>query len=271
MQIIYSHVHTNASAYEFVRRATQGIGSLRPVGRRAVVLIPSHRSYMDFLVMSYLMYMWGLPVPHICAGEDFLGLGGVSKLLRGSGAFFMRRSFKGDNLYGTLFREYARLLATDGRTIEFFIEGSRSRMGKTLAPKVGILKIMVESLLEAVQAGNTEFVDVVFVPVSVSYDKVLEGGIYTRELMGEKKPPETVGNLLSAASVLKKQFGSLNVTVGKPISLAEFILKGERGEKTPEPVIRPPVALIKHRGDGRAEELSQEAVVCKKRRKYLAR
>ena len=250
MQTIYEHVHTNSGAYEMVRRAYLGIGSLRPVGKRAVILIPSHRSYMDFLVVSYLMYMWGMPVPHICAGEDFLRLSFISNMLRGSGAFFMRRSFKGDQLYASLFREYSRLLATDGRVIEFFIEGSRSRMGKTLSPKVGILKIMMESLLEAVQTGDKEFVDVVFVPVSLSYDKILEGGLYTRELTGEKKPPETLSNLFSAASVLKNKFGTLNVTVGKPISLAEYIIKGEHGEATPAPVLAKPVALIKDRPGG---------------------
>eukprot|EP01063_Lacrimia_lanifica_P009153 TRINITY_DN16187_c0_g1_i1.p1 TRINITY_DN16187_c0_g1~~TRINITY_DN16187_c0_g1_i1.p1 ORF type:complete len:1299 (+),score=459.85 TRINITY_DN16187_c0_g1_i1:110-4006(+) len=244
MQIIYDHVHVNVDGYELVRRAIQGIGSMNPTGKRAVVLIPSHRSYMDFLVVSYLNYMWGLPVPHICAGEDFLRLAAVSKLLRGSGAFFMRRSFKGDPLYGALFREYARRMATDGRCIEFFIEGTRARSGKTMGPKVGILKIMVEALLDGLQDGSSDLSDVVFVPISLSYDKLLEGNIYVRELFGGKKPPETVRNLLGAASVLRSKFGCLNVTVGSPISLLEYIVKGDRGEPSPPPKLPRPVALL---------------------------
>ncbi|KAJ9460740.1 Glycerol-3-phosphate acyltransferase [Diplonema papillatum] len=249
MKMLYTNIHTNPDAYEMVRRAYQGIGSLRPQGKRALVLIPSHRSYMDFLVVSYLMYTWGLPVPHICAGEDFLQMSVVSSLLRGSGAFFMRRSFKGDKLYATLFREYTRLLATDGRVIEFFIEGARSRLGKTMPPKLGILKIMYESLIEAVQSGNSDFVDVVFVPVSLSYDKVLEAGVYLREFTGEKKPPETLSNLVASASILRNQFGTLNVTVGKPISLADFVLNGDRGGTRSLPGLTRPVALIRDRPD----------------------
>eukprot|EP01062_Namystynia_karyoxenos_P032302 TRINITY_DN2381_c1_g2_i2.p1 TRINITY_DN2381_c1_g2~~TRINITY_DN2381_c1_g2_i2.p1 ORF type:complete len:1297 (+),score=460.95 TRINITY_DN2381_c1_g2_i2:81-3971(+) len=232
MKTLYTHIHTNPDGYELMRRAVYGIGSNRS-GRRAVVLIPTHRSYMDFLLASYVMFMWGLPVPHICSGEDFLRLAGVHHLLRGSGAFFMRRSFKGDRLYSALFKEYVRALVDDGRCIEFFIEGTRSRSGKTITPKLGILKFIYDAFFDSLQEG-TGLADVVIVPVSMSYDKILEGSIYLRELHGHKKPPETLGNLLSSVTVLLNRFGTLNVTIGQPISLAEFAL-GEGASAAPPP------------------------------------
>jgi glycerone phosphate O-acyltransferase len=187
--------------------------------RSAVIIVPSHRSYVDFIVVSYTLMVMGFPLPHICTGEDFLGLGKLSEMLRGSGAFFMRRSFRGDRLYGALFKEYVRHLVRDARCIEFFIEGTRSRTGKTLPPKLGILKMITDSFLER----QEEIDDVLFVPVSLSYEKLLEGNVYANELLGIPKPKETVANLFKAATVLRSNYGSFNVVVGEPISLAEVV------------------------------------------------
>jgi glycerol-3-phosphate O-acyltransferase len=93
---------------------------------------PTHRSYIDFLLVSLVLYYYKIEVPHICSGEDFLNIMIVNNLLRCSGAFFMRRSFKGDDLYKVIFKEYVTRLAIDGLNMEFFIEGTRSRTNKIM-------------------------------------------------------------------------------------------------------------------------------------------
>jgi glyceronephosphate O-acyltransferase len=208
---LYDRINLNPDAYDILFSAFR-----RP--RCSVIIIPAHRSYIDFLVVSYLLVMMGLPVPHICSGEDFLRLGGIASLMRGSGAFFMRRSFKNDRLYGALFKEYIRHLVRGGECVEFFIEGMRSRTGKTMPPKLGILKFVTDAFFEK----QDEIDDVLFVPVGLSYEKLLEGNVYADELMGIPKPKETVSNLLKSATVLKSKYGAMNVHVGEPISLKAF-------------------------------------------------
>jgi 1-acyl-sn-glycerol-3-phosphate acyltransferase len=211
MKTVYTRVDINPGAYETLFKAFR-------TPRTAVVLLPSHRSYMDFIVLSYAMLVMGFPLPHICAGEDFLRLGGIADMLRGSGAFFMRRSFKGDELYAALFKEYVRQLVRRSECIEFFLEGTRSRTQKTMGPKFGMLKIVTDAYLEP----QTEINDVLFVPISLSYEKVLEGNVYADELLGIPKPPETTMNLMRSATLLQQKFGSFNVNFAQPISLAEF-------------------------------------------------
>lgn len=208
---VYHRINLNPEAYDTLFAAFR-----RP--RCSVIIIPAHRSYVDFLVVSYLLVMMGLPVPHICSGEDFLRLGGFASLLRGSGAFFMRRSFKNDRLYGALFKEYIRHLVRGGECVEFFIEGMRSRTGKTMPPKLGILKFVTDAFFEK----QDEIDDVLFIPVGLSYEKLIEGNVYADELMGIPKPKETIGNLLKSATVLRSKYGSLNVSVGEPISLKSY-------------------------------------------------
>jgi len=107
-----------------------------------LVLLPNHRSYMDFMIISYIFFEYDLPLPHIAAGEDFLNVMFVNWIFRRSGAFFLRRSFKGDILYSALFSEYVHRLVLDWSPIEFFIEGTRSRTGKSLHPKFGLLSMV---------------------------------------------------------------------------------------------------------------------------------
>jgi glycerone phosphate O-acyltransferase len=208
---LYDRIHLNDDAHQRLFEAFR-----RP--RCSVIIIPAHRTYVDFLVVSYLLILLGLPLPHICTGEDFLRLAGLAEMMRGSGAFFMRRSFKGDKLYGALFREYVRHLVRAGECVEFFIEGMRSRTGKTLTPKLGILKFITDAFFEK----QDDIDDVLIVPIGLSYEKLLEENVYAEELMGVPKPKETVGNLLKSASILRSKYGSLNVVVGEVISLKNF-------------------------------------------------
>ncbi|XP_068610171.1 dihydroxyacetone phosphate acyltransferase [Brachionichthys hirsutus] len=179
-----------------------------------VVLLPSHRSYMDFLLMSYILYTYDLALPVIAAGMDFMGMKFVGEMLRMSGAFFIRRSFGGDKLYWCVFSEYVKTILKNGfAPVEFFLEGTRSRTNKTLTPKLGLLNIVMEPFLKG------EVFDVSVVPVSISYERILEEGLYARELLGVPKPKESTSGLFKARKILAEDFGSIHVYFGQPVSV----------------------------------------------------
>jgi glycerol-3-phosphate O-acyltransferase len=181
-----------------------------------IVLIPTHRSYVDFLIVSYVFFEFDLPLPRIAAGEDFLGILFVNWIFRRSGAFFLRRSFKEDALYIALFTEYVQRLICDWSPIEFFIEGRRSRTGKSLNPKRGLLSICIEPFFEK------KIPDLIMVPISISYEKVIEAELYSNELLGEQKTKESFSALIKASKILQMNFGRINVIFNQPISLKTY-------------------------------------------------
>jgi glycerone phosphate O-acyltransferase len=108
------------------------------VSTQPVVLMPSHRSYLDFLLVSYVMFEHNIQIPAIAAAQDFMNMKFVTSLLRRCGAFFMRRSFASDQLYKLIFTLYLQtILCSYDMPIEFFIEGTRSRTAKSLHPRLG--------------------------------------------------------------------------------------------------------------------------------------
>ncbi|NXS12001.1 GNPAT acyltransferase, partial [Neodrepanis coruscans] len=178
-----------------------------------VVLLPSHRSYVDFLMLSYLLYTYDLALPVIAAGI-FLGMKIVGELLRRAGAFFMRRTFGGNRLYWAVFAEYVKTMLRSGYApIEFFLEGTRSRTAKTLTPKFGLLSIVMEPFLKR------EVFDTYLVPISISYERILEESLYACELLGVPKPKESTSGLLKARRILSDNFGTIHIYVGQPVSL----------------------------------------------------
>ncbi|NXN83043.1 GNPAT acyltransferase, partial [Bombycilla garrulus] len=182
-----------------------------------VVLLPSHRSYVDFLMLSYLLYTYDLALPVIAAGigkGDFLGMKIVGELLRRAGAFFMRRSFGGNRLYWAVFAEYVKMMLRNGYApIEFFLEGTRSRTAKTLTPKFGLLSIVMEPFFKC------EVFDTYLVPISISYERILEESLYAYELLGVPKPKESTSGLLKARKILSDNFGTIHIYIGQPVSL----------------------------------------------------
>ena len=139
---------TFVSIYEKIVVNEQVLANVRRLSdsrKGPVMFCPTHRSYVDFLLVSLVLYYYKMEVPHICSGEDFLGIMIVGNLLRSSGAFFMRRTFKGDDLYKAIFKEYVTRLAVDSINMEFFIEGTRSRTNKILHPKFGFLSILTQA------------------------------------------------------------------------------------------------------------------------------
>ncbi|XP_041831169.1 dihydroxyacetone phosphate acyltransferase [Melanotaenia boesemani] len=193
----------------------EGIQRLQlAIQEHPVVLLPSHRSYMDFLLMSYILYTYDLALPVIAAGMDFMGMKFVGEMLRMSGAFFIRRSFGGDKLYWAVFSEYVKTMLKNGfAPVEFFLEGTRSRTSKSLTPKLGLLNIVMDPFLKG------EVFDISLVPVSISYERVLEEALYAREMLGVPKPKESTSGLFKARKVLSEDYGSIHVYFGQPVSV----------------------------------------------------
>lgn len=193
----------------------EGIQRLQQaIQEHPVVLLPSHRSYLDFLLMSYIMFTYDLALPVIAAGMDFMGMKFVGEMLRMSGAFFIRRSFGGDKIYWSVFSEYVRTILKNGfAPVEFFLEGTRSRTSKSLTPKLGLLNIVLDPFLKG------EVFDVTLVPVSISYERILEEALYARELLGVPKPKESTSGLFKARKVLSEDYGSIHMYFGQPVSV----------------------------------------------------
>jgi len=182
------------------------------VKEHPVVLVPCHRSHFDYLILSYIFHMNYLSPPHIAAGDN-LSFWPMGPLFRGAGAFFIRRSFDNDELYKMVFRKYLTFLIREGYTQEFFIEGGRTRTGKILTPKLGMLSAIVNAFTQGVRR------DLYFVPISIHYGRIPEEEAYGREISGEEKEPETLGALLRARSVLSRRYGTVYVSFADPISL----------------------------------------------------
>ncbi len=185
-----------------------------------VIYVPCHRSHMDYLLLGYVIYVHGYAVPHTAAGVN-LDLPLVGRLLRKGGAFFIRRSFAGNRLYTVVFMKYLAAIMSRGHAIEYFIEGGRSRTGRLLQPKTGMLLMTVRSFLADPSRP------VVFVPVYFGYERLVEGATYVGELSGRPKEKESIRGLLGSWRVLRERFGKVHVNLGEPIALTEILDRHE--------------------------------------------
>jgi glycerol-3-phosphate O-acyltransferase len=195
------------------------ISSLESVAEGSeIVYVPCHRSHMDYLLLSYVVYHKGFAVPHIAAGIN-LNMPVVGSFLRRGGAFFLRRSFSGNALYSAVFMKYLGLMMARGHSIEYFIEGGRSRTGRLLQPKTGMLAMTVRSYLRDPKRP------LVFVPIYFGYERLVEGRTYIGELSGRPKEKESVANLLKTIPALRSRFGKVYVSFGEPLPLDPLIQK----------------------------------------------
>ena len=187
-----------------------------------IVYMPCHRSHVDYLLLSYVIYQRGYAVPYVAAGVN-LNLPVIGRLLRKGGAFYIRRSFRGSGLYPIVFMKYVDVMMNRGHPIEFFIEGGRSRTGRLLRPRTGMLGMTVRSYLRDTRRP------VAYVPVYFGYDKLLEGEAYIDELMGRPKDKESVGGLLGVLPQLRRQLGRVHVSFGEPLLLDGMLDKVHAG------------------------------------------
>jgi len=204
---IYDGIDLDVDSLDMVKRAAQ---------KAPIVYVPCHKSHIDYLVLSYLLYRHNLNLPYVAAGKN-LAFWPVGPFFRKSGAFFIRRSFRGQRFYTDVFAAYIKTLVNEGHNLEFFIEGGRSRTGKLVLPKLGLLAI----LMQAVEEGYCD--DLVFVPCAINYDRVLEEGAYLKEVKGSSKKKETLAQLVRARGVLKKRYGRVYVQFAPPMSVKSYM------------------------------------------------
>jgi glycerol-3-phosphate O-acyltransferase len=196
------------------------IENLSGVGDGAeIIYVPCHRSHMDYLLLSYIIYRKGFAVPHVAAGAN-MNMPLIGHFLRKGGAFFLRRSFKGDQLYPVVFAKYLGFMMARGHPLEYFIEGGRSRTGRLLSPRTGMLSMTVQSYVRDPRRP------VIFMPVYFGYERIVEGRTYIGELSGKPKEKETILVLLrTLVSVLRSKFGKVHVNLGEPIALDAVLQK----------------------------------------------
>ena len=189
---------------------------------KVIVYVPCHRSHFDYLLLSYICYEQGVQLPHIAAGIN-LNMPVVGPILRRGGAFFLRRSFKGNRLYAAVFDAYLDQLLTRGYSIEYFVEGGRSRTGRLLAPKGGMLAMTVGSYIRNPKRP------VVFLPIYFGYERLIEGASFINELGGAEKQKESLFGLVRSVRALRENFGRVYVNVGEPIELDAVLDRVEPG------------------------------------------
>lgn len=177
-----------------------------------LIYVPCHRSHVDYLLLSYVIFNENLAIPYIAAGSN-LNVPVIGRILRGGGAFFIRRSFKDNPLYGEVMRAYLKQLVALGAPLEYFIEGGRSRSGRLLKPKFGMLTMTVDAYL------HNPTKPLAFVPVYIGYEKLMEGKSYLGELYGAKKERETTMATLKAIFRVKGEYGKVSASFGEPIEL----------------------------------------------------
>ena len=181
-----------------------------------VVYVPCHRSHIDYLLLGFVIFRQGLAPPHTAAGIN-LNFPLIGSVLRRGGAFFIRRSFQGNALYAAVFRSYLRQILERGFPVKYFIEGARSRTGKLLKPKLGLLLMTVEAYM----ANRSR--PIVFVPVYFGYEKLIEGPTFLGELRGRRKRRETLGGFLRSLQALRGRFGQVQVSFAQPIALEAML------------------------------------------------
>ncbi|RJP87082.1 MAG: glycerol-3-phosphate acyltransferase [Desulfobacteraceae bacterium] len=203
-----------------------GLNRIKQVSKKGpLILVPCHKSHLDYLLLSWVFLNNNMPCPLIAAGKN-LSFWPMGTIFRGGGAFFLRRTFKGEVLYPKIFAAYIKKVLEEGFHIEFFVEGGRSRTGKLLAPKVGLLSLLMDAY------SQNHWKDMTFVPIYIGYDRVLEERAYINEIEGGKKTPENLQNVIKARKFLKRKYGKIYINFHEPFSLKEYLHQYE--QKTAE-------------------------------------
>lgn len=209
--------------YQGVR--VSGVDGIRAIAQtHTLIYAPCHRSHIDYLLVSHVLHHEGLMLPHIAAGDN-LDLPLVGGLLRGGGAFFMRRRFARDRIYAAVFAEYLYQVFRRGHSVEYFVEGGRSRTGRLLSARLGLLRMT----LAAHERGLPR--PIAFVPVYIGYEKVMEAGSYLDELRGAGKKSETVGDVLRGLRLARQFHGTAQVRFAPPIGLDGFLRDQPRAQQ----------------------------------------
>ncbi|KAI9265280.1 putative acyltransferase [Phascolomyces articulosus] len=206
-------IYINKNQWVELRR----IALIAEKNKQPLLLLPSHKSHIDYMVINYLMVRLGFQIPHTIAVENNNQSALFGSLLKSVGALYIRQEWGDDVLYKTIMEEYFSLILSNGLNLQCFIEGTQSRLGKLLTPKLGVLKMILESF------GKGRFSDCYVVPIAISYEKTLELESYTDELLGNPQKQESLSGLLGVAPVLLQKMGRVDARIGKPYSLKQWV------------------------------------------------
>ncbi len=191
-------------------------GIYRLAQRHPVVFLPTHKSNLDHLVLQYALHENQLPPNHTAGGIN-MNFFPVGPLVRRSGVFFIRRSFKDNPVYKHVLRSYVDYLIGKRFSLEWYIEGGRSRSGKLLPPRFGLLAYV----LDAFRRGKSD--DVFLLPVSIAYDQITDVASYAEEQRGGAKPTESFGWFVGFIRGLRRRYGDIHIRFGEPLSLKRHL------------------------------------------------
>ncbi|CAG9794730.1 unnamed protein product [Diatraea saccharalis] len=202
-----------------------------------LIFVPLHRSHLDYILVTFALYLTGLRPPLVAAGEN-MSIPFFGWFLRGCGAFYIRRRVDGsdkhgDPIYKAALRSYILHSLTAKNNLEFFIEGGRTRTGKPQPPKAGILSVIMDAYLD----GTID--DALLVPVALNYDKLVDGN-FVREQLGMPKQMETFWSALRGIWwTLNTDHGTIRVDFNQPISLKELVTSFKKYNYLKAPIERP--------------------------------
>jgi glycerol-3-phosphate O-acyltransferase len=200
-------LHYDSGALDRIRALSQ---------HHSVVFLPTHKSNLDHAVLQVLLHENGMPQNHTAGGIN-MNFFPAGPLVRRAGVFFIRRSFKDDEIYKSVLRHYVDYLVEKRFPLEWYIEGGRSRSGKLLPPRFGLLAYVVD----AYRRGRCE--DVHLIPVSIAYDQISDVSDYAAEQRGGEKEREGIGWLIRFLRRLGKRYGRVHVRFGEDVSLAKAL------------------------------------------------
>ncbi len=207
--------------YDGVVVEKEGLVKMRELSKKMpFVVIPCHRSHVDYLLINYVFYYHNIQIPFVAAGAN-LSFWPLGYFFRSLGAFFIRRKIGDNTLYREALSKYIKTLLKEGLPVEFFIEGGRSRTGKMVMPKYGLLSMIMQAYSES------NFDDLAIIPVFVGYDRVVEERSYLKELGGGSKETEKISSLLKSINVVKRRYGRVYMNVGKPMLLKSYLASQE--------------------------------------------
>ncbi|MBP9020050.1 MAG: 1-acyl-sn-glycerol-3-phosphate acyltransferase [Syntrophobacterales bacterium] len=210
------------NVYDGVVVDREGLAMIRDISKRMpFVIVPCHRSHIDYLLLSYVFEVNSIPLPFVAAGTNLM-FWPLGPIFRKSGAFFVRRGFKGNVLYREVFAKYIKVLLKEGLPIEFFIEGGRSRTGKMVMPRYGMLSMIIQAYKEGISS------DLAVIPVFIGYDRVMEEKAYLEELGGAQKAREKATDVIKSGGLLRRRYGRVYVNIGKPIFLKNYMTSLEK-------------------------------------------
>lgn len=217
--VVYSGVDAPQEDMERIREAMRN---------GAAIILPSHKSHFDYVLIAWVFYRAKLTLPHVVAGDN-LAIPLVAFFLRSAGGFFIKRTFEGERLHPPIVARYLRELVHHGVPVEFYLEGGRTRSGKLLPPRIGILGMVFDAA--ALRPTGRE---VTLLPVALAYEQVAEERAYLRELGGKSKRREDLGEAVKASRVLGRRLGRVYLRVGPPLHLSEVVDANETEARWPE-------------------------------------